>query len=122
MSDYSKSISLPSIKKGDRWFGINNIGPVTINGNPPSNDLVRVRANFVKSMKTYKLDSDLTTNPDAPIIIDDAALWSISIPPVEYGFCPCAGKWTFDMEFIGEGQGALTLLKGDIMVYSDITI
>lgn len=119
MSDYAQYVQLPATKRADRWIGITSIGPILIDGAQPVVTLARVRMQFRLGAAVYTLDTEGT--PDAPIVINDAATWEASIAAIESGIFETAGKWTFDIEFYGTGQGALTLHKGDIQVYDDIT-
>jgi hypothetical protein len=120
--EYTVEIQLPAHKRGDRWPGIAAIGPVLINGVQPTNGLTRVRMHFKNAAGTiYRLDTDSTTTPDAPIIIDNATTWAASIPEVE-DFISANGKWQWDMEFYEAGKTApLTLYKGSLTVGNDIT-
>jgi len=122
MADYTVNIDLPDHKRGDRWIGIPAIGPVIINTAQPTNALTRVRMQFRDSKgRVYKLDSDATKNPDAPIVIDDEDTWEVSIPEVQ-DFISVAGEWDWDMEFYEAGKTKpLTLYKGVLTVYNDIT-
>ncbi len=115
------NIDLNDHKRGDRWPGISAIGPVLINGVQPAETLTRVRMHFVKRTKTFKLDSDATKEPDAPITISDAATWAVVIPEVQ-DFIPCSGDWSWDMEFYsGSNTSPLTFYSGVLTVVDDIT-
>jgi hypothetical protein len=119
--DYAQYVALPGIVSGDRWQGINSIGPVTIDSAQPAVALARVRMQFRLGAEVFKLDSDAAQNPDAPITITNAATWTATIPGIETGFLNTAGKWVFDIEFYGTGQGAETYIKGDIEIYPHVT-
>jgi hypothetical protein len=119
MSDYAQYVQLPATKRADRWVGITSIGPILIGGAQPDVALARVRMQFRLGAVVYTLDTEGT--PDAPIVIDNGTTWLISIAAIETGIFETAGKWTFDIEFYGTGQGSVTYIKGDIQVYSDIT-
>jgi len=121
MSDYAQNINLPGIKRGDRWPGITSIGPVTIADGQPAVTLARVRMQFRLDDAVYTLDSDSGQSPDAPITISNATTWIATVPAVETGFCTTAGKWQFDIEFYGTGQGPTTYIKGSIYIYDDVT-
>jgi hypothetical protein len=121
-ADYAVLINLPNHKRGDRWPGIGAIGPVVINGNTPPHALTRIRMHFVQKNQVYRLDSDPSTSPDAPIVIDDADTWSAHIYAVQ-SFLPSSGKWEWDMEFYNQGDASpLTLYKGVITVDPDVTL
>lgn len=122
MADYTVTIALPDHKRGDRWPGIASIGPVLINGSQPDAALTRVRMHFQNSSGAkYKLDSDAGQSPNAPIVIDNAPTWAVSIPEVER-FLSVSGKWSWDMEFYQAGNtNPLTLYKGDLTVANDTT-
>jgi hypothetical protein len=121
MSDYTVEISLPNHKRGDRWPGIAAIGPVLINGSQPSNALTRVRMHFKSNSGTFRLDSDASTTPGAPIVIDDATTWAVHIPEVA-DFLTVSGNWAWDMEFYESGKTTpLTLYKGTLNVATDTT-
>jgi hypothetical protein len=115
-----KQVDLPATTRGDYWFGIARIGPLTINGDTPEGELERVRLHFVSSTGVvYRLDSE--PGADAPIIIDDAVDWEARIPPVAE-FIQTAGRYSFDVEFWQSGRGApLTLYRGTIEIKPDIT-
>lgn len=122
MSDYTVEIDLPDHKRGDRWGGISSIGPVLINDATPAGELTRVRMHFVKTGGgIFRLDSDASTTPDAPIVISDAATWAVNIHEVQ-DFIPTNGKWKWDMEFYETGKTSpWTLYKGVIVVADDVT-
>ena len=122
MADYTVLITdIPDHKRGDRWVGIHAIGPVLINDAQPANELTRVRMFFRKGQSVYKLDSDETTNPNAPIVISAPVTWEVTIPEID-DFLPSAGVWEWDMEFFEEGkESPLTLYKGTITVVTDTT-
>jgi len=130
MSDYAVTINLPHHKRGDRWGSYDEtgiaapitIGPITINGASPVNALARIRMHLRLRGETYRLDSDPTALPDAPITIDDAATWTAHIPPIE-DFLPYSGDWSWDMEFYEDGTDSpLTFYKGTLTVIADVTI
>jgi len=120
MADYTETISLDDHKLGDRWVGA-TIGPVTINGETPSETLTRIRMQFRKGAASYTLDSDETEEPDAPITIDDGDTWEGSIDEVD-DFLPTAGRWSWDMEFyVEEYDSPLTCYKGHLTVHPQVT-
>ncbi len=124
-SDYAVVINFPYYKRGDEWPGIANIGPITIDGQPPTLPLTRIRCHFVHTSKpgvVYRLDSDPSQNPDAPIIIDNATIWQAHVDPIYTGFLPVSGQWAYDMEFYRSARAVpLTFYKGTIEVGTDIT-
>ena len=114
-------IALFDHKRGDLWEGIPTIGPVLINSAQPVDELTRVRMHFTKRKSTFKLDSDSTEEPDAPITISNAVTWEATIPEVQE-FIPCAGDWSWDMEFYsGSNTAPQTFYSGTITVIDDIT-
>jgi hypothetical protein len=118
MSDYAQTITLKDVKVGDRWIGVNTIGPVTINGATPGNALTRVVMNFRLGAATYTLDSS-GTSPG--ITISNSATWTATIPARD-SFLTRAGKWEWDMEFYQSGYtNPWTLYKGTITVHDDVT-
>jgi len=108
-------------KLGDRWPGIASIGPILINGATPANALTRIKMQFKKEAIVFKLDSDSSAAPQAPIVISDSAAWSANVPEIET-FVNSSGKWQWDMEFYESGKTQpLTLYKGTLTVVKDIT-
>jgi hypothetical protein len=122
MSDYTVQIDLPDHKRGDRWPGINAIGPVIINGAQPAATLTRIRMWFKSAAGAkFKLDSDPAQDRNAPITISNPTTWYGLIPGIE-DFLPTAGDWSWDMEFYQTGNTSpLTLYKGVITVVDDVT-
>jgi len=120
MSDYRKELTLPGVIRGDQWKGITSIGPITIAGGQPSVTLARVRMQFRLGNAVLTLDSDSGQSPDAPISIVNPTTWVISIPAIANGFSE-VGKWLYDIEFYGTGEGPTTYIKGSIYVYDDVT-
>lgn len=123
MADYTVSIQLPDHKRGDRWPGIESIGPVLINGVQPAATLARVRMHFVRREDglRYRLDSAAGEVPNAPIVISNATTWAVNIPEVQ-SFLAKNGEWDWDMEFYQAGKTApLTLYKGKLTVGDDVT-
>ncbi len=123
MTDYSVNIQLATHRLGDKWVGISAIGPVTIGDDAlqPDNALTRVRMHFKKGSDTFRLDSDAGENPDAPIVITDAATWEANVPEV-MDFVTKSGKWKWDMEFYQTGESSpLTFYHGTLEVTSDVT-
>jgi hypothetical protein len=121
MGDYTLRIELPDHKLGDKWIGIASIDPYR-SSTPPEAALARVRMDLVLGDGTrFRLDSDASASPDAPIVITDAAAWTAVIPAVP-SFVPKAGIWKWDIEFFADGETApLTFYKGVIEVHEDIT-
>jgi hypothetical protein len=121
MPDYAAAVTLPDTIRGDRWLGIPAIGPVLIGGVQPTNALTRMRFQFERLGESYVIDSDESTNPDAPVVIDDDETWEAHIPEVD-DFLPSSGKWSWDAEFYEVGSTSpLTLLRGTIVVNDDIS-
>lgn len=121
MSDYRVTIDLPCCVRGDAWVGILKIGAVLIGEVQPDEALSRIKMDFRQGGRVYRLDSEDSSDRDAPIIIDDAVTWVAKVPQVD-SFLPTAGKWDWDMEFYKEGSTApLTLYKGTINVIDDVT-
>ena len=119
---YAVKVDIPAVERGDKWHGIASIGPILINGATPVDSLVRVRMHFAQGKRNlFRLDSDASTTPDAPIVIDDAAAWTAHVPEVG-AFLPLAGSWEWDMELYGAGwSGPLTLYYGTLSVTQDVT-
>lgn len=116
MADYTQTVSLADYKLGDYWIGVSAIGPVTINGETPANDLTRVRMTFRLGQITYTLDSADSQG----ITIDDAGGWSASIAAREE-FLPRAGIWSWNLEFWQDGVSApWTLYAGTLRVWDDV--
>ena len=123
MADYTVNIDLPDYKRGDRWPGVPVGGPVLIDGAQPANALTRIRWHFVHrgSSTVYRMDSDATEAPDAPITIADAVTWEWNVPEIE-DFLPRGGKWDWDAEFYETGkEKPLTIYEGVLEVNSDHT-
>lgn len=124
--DYTEVIDLPPAKRGDRWLGITQIGPITINGATPADALTRVRMTLQlegRSQTPVRLVIDSSvdaTDRDAPAEISDAANWVATIPPVQE-FFEYAGNWKWDIAFYDAGNtGPLTLYKGVLIVNPDV--
>mgnify|MGYP001575974590 CR=1 FL=1 len=115
------NIDLNDHKRGDFWSGISQIGPVLIDGEQPDDELNRLRMHFVKGSSTYKLDSDSTQSPDAPITINDSVTWDATISKVQ-DFLPTCGNWKWDMEFYsGTNTSPQTFYSGVLTVVDDVT-
>ena len=123
MADYSVNIPLPDHKRGDRWPGIAQIGPVEIDGATPPTPLARVRMSFLRfrGRQRYVIDSQpQQADVLAPAVIDDPELWIASIPAVQ-NFLPEAGTWNWDIEFYDAANaGPVTLYKGALVVHPDV--
>lgn len=125
MADYTISITLPDHKRGDRWIGILQIGPILIDGATPAAPLTRVRMMFRRRRGTqvYVIDSDPegTPEPNAPAVIDDAEDWIAHIPPIQ-DFLAESGNWDWDMEFYDDDNEApLTIYKGLLVCHNDVS-
>jgi hypothetical protein len=123
MPDYTATVNLPDHKLGDRWVGIAQIGPVTINGATPTAPLTRIRMQFRQGSLLYTLDSDSeASDADAEIDLDNAATWQASIPEVDE-FLSASGLWSYDIEFYDDDhESPLTLYQGTINVHPHITL
>lgn len=122
MADYTVNIDLHDHKRGDKWIGIGNIGPVLINNEQPLLSLSRIRMHL-RSRKgsLFTIDSNTDLSPDATGVIDNATTWEAHIPEVE-NFVQEDGNWDWDMEFYESGKATpLTLYKGVLTVYDDIS-
>lgn len=126
MADYTVTISLPDHKRGDRWIGISQIGPILIDEATPTSALTRVRMMFRRRRGTqvYTIDSQVDPvpdpAPDAIAEIDDAEEWIAHIPPIQ-DFLSVSGNWDWDMEFYDEDNDApLTIYKGLLVVHNDV--
>lgn len=122
--DYTEVVPLPPAKRGDRWVGISQIGPVLINEATPTDNLVRIRMVLQLEGKTtttrFVIDSDDVEDRDAPAEIEDAVNWVAKIPPVQ-DFVELAGNWKWDMAFYDAGNTKpLTLYKGVLIVNPDV--
>lgn len=118
---YAVKQDLPKHIRGDKWLGIFRIGPIRIDNAQPDVQLARVAMHFRKGPRVYKLDSDASSLPDSPIIIEDADTWQAKIPAV-FDFLPLAGMWDWDMEFWFTGDDApITFYYGTLEVYDDVT-
>lgn len=123
MSDYTVTIDLLPHKRGDKWVGIPQIGPVLVNGQTPAGKLTRIHCKFVHtpSDSVFVLDSVAENSPDAPIVITNEDTWAANVPEVQE-FLPVAGEWFWDMEFYEEGDTSpLTFYKGKLTVNNDVT-
>lgn len=123
MADYTVNIDLPDHKRGDRWPGIPVGGPVIINELQPVNALIRIRWHFVHrgSKAVYRMDSDASEEPDAPIVISNATTWEWNVPKIQ-NFLPTGGKWDWDAEFYEECEDSpLSTYEGVIFVNGDTT-
>ena len=119
---YTVEIDLQPHKRGDEWQGIPSIGPVLINDAQPTNALTRVRMHLTtRSGGLFRLDSDSSTNPHAPISITNATTWEVTIPAVD-NFVQLDEPWSWDMEFYtAASTSPLTLYRGVLDVYADAT-
>lgn len=121
MADYTVIVQLADHKLGDRWPGIPVIGPVLINGFQPEDELARVRMHFVRPGRTFRCDSTISSKTNAPIIITNGVTWEAVVPPVEK-FLSVNGDWAWDMEFYAaDNESPLTLYKGVLKVFYDVT-
>jgi len=128
VSDPAVEITLPDIRRGDKWGGIQAIGPVTvaIGDGPaltPDIPLRRIRMQFRMDGHLLRTgDSDVTEDRDFPIVIDDDDNWEAHIPGVDFPFIKKAGTVDWDMEFYqGTEQAPLTFYYGSFSVTQDHT-
>lgn len=121
MSQYSQRFDFPDHVHGDRWDGF-SINSVTYDdGSSPQKALARVRMHFKLEEEVYKLDSQESEAPDAPIEIIDPATWQIKVAPIN-NFLPAVGYWKYDIEFYETDSDApRTLMQGEIRIIQDIT-
>lgn len=128
MSYAPVKINFPPHVRGDKWPACVNgganaasVGPITVNGSTPTQNLARVRLHFKRFSDVFTFDSDPNALPEAPIIITNPTLWEASIPAV-MDFLPNAGFWDWDMEFWSDGDTSpVTLFYGTISVRQDVT-
>ena len=114
MAQYTEEISLADVKVGDRWVGV-TIGPVTVNGDTPSQTLSRVVMTFRLGATTFTLDSD-----DGDITISDSATWEVEIPAQD-SFLPRSGKWQWELVFWRTGvTSPWTLYRGVLVCHDDL--
>lgn len=114
-------VKLEPAKRGDKWQGIPTIGPVTVNGSPPTFPLSRIRAHFRKSgVVGMMLDSHGEAGSHS-IIITNADTWLAHVPEIQP--LPLdSGDWEWDMEFWeGNDTAPQTFYSGTLRVTNDVT-
>jgi hypothetical protein len=126
-----EKITIADHYNGDTWVGM-AIGPILINSLQPPNTLASCKLEFRDEDDT--LGYKLTTTPGAgegTITISDATTWVVSIPEqlipgVDAGDVTAGMKnkkiWYWDFETIDSTGKKLTLYKGTLKVYEDVTV
>ena len=82
-------IILPDHTRGDTWLGIPTIGPIGVTDGgdayqvPVGAPIVAAKLHFIKVGDTVPaIAFETDGSGDAPIVIQDAANWELSVPPV----------------------------------------
>lgn len=110
------SYSIPAHVSGDTWGGIPSI-VITINGSPPTNNVVSAKIQFRKSAGSSVV---LTLSSDeADITIVDAVNWELRVEKKVVTLC--AGTYLFDLQTIDADGDIKTFLKGSWEILEDIT-
>ena len=122
MAEYTVTIApFPEHKLGDRWIGVQLIGPIEIDEETPAEKLVKVEMVFKKGNCTMLFSSDednLLRDGIATILDDD--VWTATVPPTDT-FLPSAGTWNWVIKLYREGQSApLTPYQGSVVVNKTI--
>jgi hypothetical protein len=102
------------------------IGPITILdqnsvAHDPEVNLTRAVIHFHKGVTVFKLDTD-AEDRDAPITLEDAENWILSIPKIDSAFLEESGKWKWDAQFYRTGDThPVTLFAGEVVAYDPYT-
>lgn len=108
-------LAVDSVVEGDTWRGI-PLTSLTINGDPPAEQLVSIRIHF---RKRGVLGQELST-ADGRIVIHDSAAWEWSVPKTDINLT--RGRWKFDIELKDDNGHTWTPLKGTLTVHKQQTI
>ena len=111
-----KEHSITPHVSGDSWEGIDLIS-IAINGAPPLFPLASAKIQFRRtSLGSVALTLDTANNS---IVIEDAALWQISVPSRVVAIDP--GDYCWDLQTIDTNGQIKTYLKGVWPILEDIT-
>jgi hypothetical protein len=101
---------------GDSWNGIDLI-TISINSAPPDEELVSAKIQFRKSsMGSVFLTLD---SADGSVVIEDAALWQMSVPSQIVSLSPDDYYW--DLQTTDASGSIKTYVKGTWTILGDIT-
>lgn len=115
-------VTLDPMVRGDTWLGIPSLGPITIDGQPPSAAVASARMYFRRSVLDISPAYELRSSPgsgEGAVSIDDAAAWVFSVPAQPLPLAP--GKWKWDMEFTDANGFVYTFYAGTQQVNPDVT-
>jgi hypothetical protein len=124
------TILVPNHVAGDTWDSVAAIGPIEFqsdDGEPyaPLVPLARARIHFTREGATtpaLKLDTD-PADRDAPIVIESAEYWELSIPPVPPAvFAPVPGEYSGHFETTDTAGTVKTLYFLRFLVLPDLTV
>ena len=129
-----EKITLVDHYKGDSWVGM-IIGPVLFNGTAPLADLASCKLQFRDEFDALGQEFNIVGEGGAIdgaiglITIDDAATWEITVP-VQPLNCDAGVSedgssnkktWYWDFETVDADGVKLTIYKGTIKVFEDVT-
>ncbi len=114
------NLSLAAQYKGDTWKGF-SVDSISIDGASPTANLASVKLQF--RSETGELGYELNTVSSVCkglIVIDDAAIWGVTINPVVLPLD--AEMWWWDLEMTDVNGVVFTPLKGRLRITADITV
>lgn len=115
-------VALPEHIRGDLWAGIAGIGPVTVNGVVPANDLASARITFRRSLEASAEGYSLSTAPTAgqgTITLASANEWELVVPPQAL---PLSwGAWVADLQLVDSAGQVFTYVQFTLNVLADAT-
>lgn len=114
-------VDLSPFVEGDTWNGIQLIGPVTINGDPPAASLAVARLGFKRNYSDFQ-HAAMVSSQDGeggPLEIIDADLWTMSVPAQQLPLL--AGQYRWDLETVDSDGEVKTYIGGVIEVTPQTT-
>jgi hypothetical protein len=111
-------VILDKYYKGDSWSGMDI--SVTMNGSPPLSAVQSCRMQFRTRDGDfgYELNSVITEGMGS-IVISDASLWDIIVPPQILNLD--TGRWYWDFEITDNSNNVYTVMYGILKIIGDIT-
>lgn len=123
LAEPPKRITLPPIVVNDTWNGIQLIGPITINSEPPAAALVSAKMSFRRAYTDISPVFTLVSGTPGPAqgqltILDDDA-WTMTVPAQVIPLR--TGTWRWDLELIDANGVKKTWIGGTIAVTREVT-